>query len=633
MNTSGESILLDRAIQLGRERRYKEAIPILQEIVSSENYHTEAILYLGRSYHAVGDFAQAIEALRQFVAVYPESSAGHFFLGRSFLSAGAFRAAEKHLRYALELNPGFTQSLVLLGYTQLKLKNTDDASDLLGRAVEAEPDNTSIYSGYLSALFVNGIKHFKMGSYDYAVEVFEFLVSRGFDHILLHLYMGMIYRNLQNLPSALHSYEEALRLSPRDELILYRTALLNIRLGNEKRGNYLLNLMKEYYPSSSLPDTDETDHALALQYLQRGDYEKALSHGLVLLKQNNDNVPVRLIVAECCRELNHLDWAVNHYTRAVERDPYNVHAHFGLAMIWWQTKEYQKLQSQLDLILKIDPDNESARYYRVLSRGHLDIEPAVYIDELTRAIHSFGPDLHLLQALADTYLRDGAYEYAEKWYRKVLSISPAEPDILKSLIMLSDHIDIPDLDVFYNDFIAVNPRDISINKRFIQYLYHKGEYKKVITRIESILPFMEDTHWLNRIRAISYRKISRFRHAAVIYRQLLRENPEKEEFLRPLVYCLQKSGQHDHAAHLLAGALDHLSNPSSELFLIFGVLQFNRNNMKAALRAFRDARDMNPDDWRAYHNMGEIYRKQGMEDYSQHFFLKAESLRSSDPVR
>jgi len=630
MTRSGDTSLLEHAISLGRQRRYREAVPLLQRIASSQNGHTEALLYLGRSYHALGDFSQAIDSLRQFVELHPDSAAGHFFLGRSFLSAGAFLSAARQLQQALRLKPDFSHSRVLLAYAFLKLKKADEASDLLGQVVEADPSNKSLYSGYLNALLVSGIRHFQQGDYDYSREVFEFLLQKNMRDILLYLYLGMIYRSTGELESALNAYEEALLFSPSDELILYRTAVLNIQLGNEDRGRRLLQLLQQYAPSSPLLNTEETEHAMLLQYLQREEYSKALAHGLELLKQDRNNIPVRLVVAECCRELDHLEWSVNHYTRAVEQDPFNIHAHFGLAMIWWQSREYSKMERQLNLIIKTDPHNESARYYRILCRSRMNIEPSIFIEELSGEIRHFGPDPHLLQALADTYLKDGSYRYAEKWYRKALSLAPENAESLKNLILLSDHIEIVGLEDLYQQYLQLHPRDTAINRRYIRYLFQLEKYPETIEQIESILPFIDDTHWLNRIRAISYRRTGEFGHAAVIYRQLLRQDPEKEEYLRPLVYCLQKSGDNDQAVRILAAAIDHLPEPSAELFLIFGVIQFKRDNMNAALRAFRDAQDKAPGDWRPYHNIGEVYRRRGMEDYASRFFLRAEKLKTSN---
>jgi len=628
MTRSSGSALLERAIGLGRQRKYREAIPILQQIVSSEDLQPEAILYLGRSYHAIGDYSQAIDSLRQFIEFNPVSSAGHFFLGRSYLSAGVYPSASRHLRKALQLKPDFNQSRILLGYALLKLKQADEASDLLGVAVETDPANSGIYGGYLNALLVSGIHHFQQGDYPYAREVFEFLLQQGMEPILIRLYLGIVYRNTGDLTSALHSYEEALRSAPQDELIIYSTAVLNIQTGNAERGRKLLELLNDISPSSPLLNSEETEYALLLQYMQRDDYSKALAQGLELLKHDRKNVPVRLIVAECCRELNHTDWSINHYTRALEQDPFNIHAHYGLAMIWWQMQEYHKMEHQLNLILKTDPKNRSARYYRVLCRSRQDIDPAAFIAELTDEIRFFGPDHKLLHALANTYFREGAYDYAEKWFKKALSLSPDNEDVLKDLILLSDYIDIAGLKGFFRTYIRIRPRDLPINKRFIRYLFQNENYKETIRQIEKILPFMDDTHWLDRIRAICYRKTKDYKRAAVMYRHLLHQEPEKEEYLRPLVYCLQRSNQHEQAIRILAAAIDHLSEPSADLFLIFGVIQYRRNDLNAALRAFRDAQDRAPADWRAYYNIGEVYKKRGMEDYARRFFQQAEKLKA-----
>ena len=357
MNTSETSQLFQEAIELGRKREYRKAADKLLYLISADDSMDKAFLYLGRSFHGIGEYSRAIDALRTFVNRRSDSAAGHFFLGRSFLSMKIYPSAAVHFRKSLSLKPGFFQASMLLAYTLLKLHKPDEASDILGSLVEEYPTDKNLYSGYLNALLVSGIQHFRAGDTKYAGEAFEFLKQKGKENILTNLYLGMLYRQTGEYEAAVEAYESAFAESPEDELILYRTAILNIQSGNEQRGRELLSLLARTHPNSPLVQSSEADHALAFQYLQRGDYQKALDHGLYILKQNSRDIPIRLLVAESYRGIGYTEWAINHFTRAVERDRSNLHAHFGLSMIWWEMGEYPKMLQQIDSILHYHADN------------------------------------------------------------------------------------------------------------------------------------------------------------------------------------------------------------------------------------------------------------------------------------
>ncbi|HDQ15134.1 MAG TPA: tetratricopeptide repeat protein, partial [Sediminispirochaeta sp.] len=132
---------------------------------------------------------------------------------------------------------------------------------------------------------------------------------------------------------------------------------------------------------------------------------------------------------------------------------------------------------------------------------------------------------------------------------------------------------------------------------------------------------------LRRMRAICYRRTENYPQAIIIYHELLREYPHKEEYLRPLLFCLRKLNRHEEADRLLAAALDYLEHPSVDLYLIFGVSQYRRGRFDSALRSFRDAQEIAPRDWRVYRNMAEVYRRRGLQGYADRFEQKARELK------
>ncbi|HDQ15147.1 MAG TPA: tetratricopeptide repeat protein, partial [Sediminispirochaeta sp.] len=479
---------LHLAIELGRQRRYGEAIPLFLEILSRDGHNGEAQLYLGRSYHALGNFSLAIDCLQTFCRRHQDSAVGHFFLGRSYLSAGVYPSAADHLYRASLLNPSLKQARVLLAITWMHLRRYEQAQELLGRLVEEYPQDGDLYRGYLNTLLLNGIRHFKNEDYEYAVEIFEFLRFQNYDHILPHLYLGILYKNQGDISGALDAYETALTYSPRDELILYRTAILNIKHGKEKRAKELLDLLHRLYPDSSLLKDTEVEHSFSREYLRRGDYEKALSHAMSLLKRNTRDLTARLIVAESYRELGQFERAGNHYQRALEQSPQNTEIHGNLGITFFRQGELRQAEKVFSDILRKKPHLHTIRYYWLLSRNRDDVDQELYRSQLEEAFGHLGEDAVLWSCMGDSFTRQGEFARAEDSYRRALdSDSQAEP-ALRGLIDLSRHQEIEDLSDLLEVYLDLNPRDVRRHRYYIQILFQNEVYHEALKRIEQLLP-------------------------------------------------------------------------------------------------------------------------------------------------
>ena len=200
--------LLKQAINAGRKRDYNESIRLLNRIISESDDFPQAYLYLGRSYHATGDYYKAVIFLSFFNKSKPESSAGNFFLGRAFLSAGLPEKALPHLTKAVKTSRN-VKPLTLLGLTCLKLKRFDAAVDYLGQAVEREPENSRIYTGYLNALLIHGLRRFNAGDLDMASQILTFLANLDLNSVTVYLYLGKTLRELGKHSEAACYYKQA----------------------------------------------------------------------------------------------------------------------------------------------------------------------------------------------------------------------------------------------------------------------------------------------------------------------------------------------------------------------------------------------------------------------------------------
>ena len=202
--------------------------------------------------------------------------------------------------------------------------------------------------------------------------------------------------------------------------------------------------------------------------------------------------------------------------------------------------------------------------------------------------------------------------------------TPAREGLIECFRRTGDDNALIDL---YREILEHDEDSVQVRIQLIEGLYGAERYTEAADEAENLLSLRELDQRLQRLLAICYRKTRRYRDAAVIYRELLKEEPESEVYLRSLLYCLDKSRRRKQAIELLKGAIDYLKSPSSSLHLILGVLLHKEGDIESAMASFRSAMEKAPKDWRAYYNIGKIYREKGLATFADKFSKRAEELK------
>jgi len=220
--------LLEQAVRAGESRNYKESVRLLRKILEETDSLPQARLYLGRSYHAIGDYGAAVRELRQFIRDCPDCSAGYFFLGRTYGTLGIFDFAIPWLKKALILDSGNPHIRPYLGLLYLKARIPDSAVHHLEKAVLLAPNNKYIYTAYVNALSVSAIRTFYRGDLDMAGQIFRFVLKNGNRNQFVHVYLAEIEFELGNLEESLRQYENALSFNPEDPFLVFRHARVRL---------------------------------------------------------------------------------------------------------------------------------------------------------------------------------------------------------------------------------------------------------------------------------------------------------------------------------------------------------------------------------------------------------------------
>lgn len=617
--------LYQEALTAGKENKYDQSLELFEKLATITDDYPQAYLYMGRCCHALKKPAQAIQFFKRFLSLKPESAAGRFFMGRSYLALGS---PELALRNFLKVDPQYPGLKAFLGLAYMKRKKFFKAVDFLGQAVEENPNNQGLYVTYLNTLFLKAARLFYREDYDMAAQIFHFLEAKQNSHILLKLYMGMIERERGNYDQSLVYFNQALEDSPHDQMVRLQRSEILYLLGRklEAREDWArLPFMKEV----QLQGFDQINFSRinAIEHFQKGQFRKAFYFATRVLHGKKDP-SMHLLAGEASRNLGNWERAKNHFQKALALNRELIEPRYGLAMFHWHKEDYKAMKVNLKAILRQSPDEPLASYYLALCRERLEDPVEEVLPSIQQQIRANGPDPYLFSALGNLYIRGDMPELSEKWYRKALELKPDYPEPYGGLFFLAEKASPRKRITLLEEYLGQH--SIDYNRRFQlgKLLLEDKIFSKAIPHLEAVLPFFDRDRGVRRLLALAYRETQKFHKAALIYKDLLKEEPKNGLFLHSLLYCLDKNNRRPLAIELMEKALKFIP-PSMTHHLILGVLLQKENRLDEALEVFRQASEKYPDEWEPSYYMAEIYKGKGMEEYAKDLSSKAQILKEN----
>lgn len=621
--------LFEEAIRAGRSRDYAKSVEILLRIVGSTDRFPQALLYLGRSYHALGEHARAAQALNFYVQQRPASAAGHFFLGRAYLALEAFPAAIRHLRRATEVNPGFAAAFGLLGLAWLKVRRSEKAIWCFAKALELDPNNTRLQVGYLNAALVLAIRLFYRGDLVDSARLFNEVLEQRQASILPHLYLASIYKELGKNNASLFHIDAASQMSPQDPFFHLQKALVLISQDRGKEAAEELRVGTQLLKSTVSPEGNAKDvlRFITVNLFREKRYRETILYGTRLLKDDYADPHLHMLVGESYRSLGDLGKAKNHFLRALEKDKGSLEIRYGLFAVLWDRGEFDELLIETGHLLQKTPADETARYFHSLALAGTGANIEQVLGELQQQVKARGPDPVLMAELAAAYVRAGLPELAEGWYKRVLRISHDDVDSLEALAGVYEALGKPELqrDTLLR-YLTLDPEDKEARRRLVRLLLRMQSFADAAEQIARLLPFEPHNSKLKSTLAVCYRRCGRYTEALVILRDLLSTDRGSVELMKAAVYCLDKIGARNVGIKALESFMKQ-NGESLSLLLMLGVLHYQENTLEQSAELFRRAVSLAPRDWRANRNLGMVYGRMGNAEYADKFLAKAAELR------
>jgi tetratricopeptide (TPR) repeat protein len=625
MRTQDYAALFAEAMKAGQNRDYAKAVELLARIVGSTDRFPQALLYLGRSYHALGDFSRAAQTLNFYIRGRPESVAGRFFLGRAYIALDQFPQAIRHLRKALDLDPAFSPAYGLLGLAYLKAKRPDKAIWQFAKALEIDPQNRRLQVGYLNTALVLAIRLFYRGELLDAARLFTEVLEQRRASILPHLYLASIYRELGKDSLALSHMDAAATISPEDPFLPLQKALILLSQGKKaaaaeeiKAG---VRLLKTGVSPASTPE--DVLRFITVNLFKERRYRETVFYAAKLLRGAYNDPQLHALVGEAYRNLGDLTKAKNHYLRAIEKDRGSRELRYGLLSVLWEREEWGELLAQAARLIQKDRSDGPGRYFHSLALSRTGAAVEQVLAELQQQVRAHGPDPVLMAELGAAYVRAGMPELAEGWYLRAMKRGSDDPATLLALAGIYEGLGRRDRQAdAISRYLELRPFDRAARRGYLRILLELESFPDAAEQIALLLPMEPDNEKLKSTLAVCYRRTGRYADALVLLKDLLARSPRSQEHMKAAIYCLDRMGARAVAIRALESFIQH-QGESLSLTLMLGVLRFQDGAHAKAAEIFRKAVSMAPRDWRANRNLGMVYRAMGNNEFSEKFLAKA----------
>lgn len=616
------------AIEAGKSRNYNKAIEILLSL-SALSDAPEIQLFLGRAFHASGEFGKAVVALRSYIELEPDDVRGWFFLGRAYMAVSHYKQAYICFKKCCEHDQNNPLFLSHLGFAELKLKHITNAVAHLEQAHIADPDNEYIFRGYRNSLYVQALRLINSGEYELANQMLSFVISNGGTAVSSYLYRAFTWKNLGDITNALSDIETALTYAPDDPDILFQKAMLLMQHQRIDEAFALLDKLKITMPEFKGVELTDTILTIwqASQSLLQGNPKTALQLILPLIRRGEHHALLHTLAAQANLELKRYEKAINHFHRAIELDPDAIDLRISLAMTYLEIEDYENAKHIVQGAKARGAKPEDTEFIDVLCITQGPYDPVLMLPVVQRLLHQKPDNIHLMFVYGECLYKTERPEMAGPWFEKIISINPHHEKAYLYRIAVAESLsDKKGIETWYESYLSVYPDNFKLRKEFAQHLARNKKWKIAAKTLEDGFTYTNPSEGTIAFLAFCLRKAKLYKDAAIYYRNLLISQPDNEDFLCSLAYCLEKMRASKLAIELLEKGARYLKNRPRP-YLMMGKLYLMNNALEKASDAFYKAHALDSKNPEPLLALAKLHKKSGSTELAAQFLEKARLLK------
>lgn len=296
-----------------------------------------------------------------------------------YLDNGKINKAKKAVSTALSQHPSSINLKLLEVEILVFNEKLDEAEKLLNAVQNLEPENEEVYI-QKAAIYSKRNEHKK------AIKFLSFALGFCQEPADIHALLGMEYLFMDDFEHAKKHFAACLKLDPEDYSSLYNTINCFNFL---EQTDEAIEFLNEYLDSN--PYCEVAWHQLGKQYLQKGEFKKALAafdfaiisddtfvgaliekakilerlkkyneaieHYSITLELEDPTSFALLRIGKCFEKLKNTEKALYYYNKTVHEDPLLDKGWLAITNFYFRNKDYNKALYYINKAIDIDCEN------------------------------------------------------------------------------------------------------------------------------------------------------------------------------------------------------------------------------------------------------------------------------------
>jgi tetratricopeptide (TPR) repeat protein len=432
-----------------------------------------------------GDYAIAVERLRQASSMALNNFRAHFYLGLALIGDRRYRDALEALSIALDLDPDHLQSLVAVGDAYLKLGDISEAQAAYYSALKFRPEYAAALDG-LARVYEAQAEN------DQAIEFFLRAISsnRGFAPAYTHL--GDLYLRVNKFEEAVELLEEAVQVRPDFAAGLNRLSLAYGRLGLINEAIATIQKALEIEPHNA--EHPATLGQLALEQGSLSAAESAFRKSLAL----DEAQPHGLYgLAEVARRRGHYELSLERVDAALS-DP-RLDAILAGRFKTYRAEVVEEKESFERLESLVDTGEAESDHYSELALIYADRRMWTRASELQAQVD---PTPEQRERLAFMLFRANRFREAHQIYVDLLAETGTATAAVNdgvTLAMLGDDGAAVEM---YRRALDIDPANRTATLFLANALLRQGHHDEAVEAYKTFLQGAERGEWAERVRRI-----------------------------------------------------------------------------------------------------------------------------------
>jgi len=148
--------LLHRAEMLKEEMHFREAVPLLEQVIALEPNLPITYLQLGTALTSLKDYDKAVPVLRKAVDMRPDLTVPRYQLGSALFETGDFAGAAAQFETTVARSPNWPEAHLSLATAYARLDRMSDAIAEYSKVIELRPNHYSAHLLMGRALALSG---------------------------------------------------------------------------------------------------------------------------------------------------------------------------------------------------------------------------------------------------------------------------------------------------------------------------------------------------------------------------------------------------------------------------------------------------------------------------------------------